>query len=127
MLKIALNIAWIAIVLAGMATAVVQFRQHTAWAIAAILIGSAMLVIYAAAFAVKIPRLANFANRASDYAVALLIIGAILVLAASLILGFRRFGLVVDLVLVLFLCVFLGILRDYLKHLRKKAVRRKST
>jgi hypothetical protein len=118
--NIALNIAWLAVVLAGLAIVVFRFEQYGIWGIVAIVVGITMLVLYASSFFTKTGRYAGLANRLSDYSLAVLIFGAIAVLAISLITGFRRFGLAADLILLLFLGVFVGIFRDYLKYLRKK-------
>jgi drug/metabolite transporter (DMT)-like permease len=126
MLKVALHIVWLAVVLGGLAIVVFRFEEHGIWGIGAILVGVAMLVIYALSFFTTTDGRAGLANLVSDYALALLILGAIAVLAISLITGFRRFGLGVDLILLLFLGVFVGIFRDYLKHLKSKKNRRKS-
>jgi len=126
---ILLNLAWLAIVLAGIAIVIWKFDEYGIGGVIAIGIGLAMLVIFGISHLSKSAHDKPMTKRLGEGATGALILGAILVLAYSLVRGYRNFGVFGTAVLLLFLVIFVGILKDYIKHLRnpKKGSRAKRT
>jgi len=121
-------LAFLAVVIGGLVVYSRQIKEFGLWAIGAVLIGISMLVIYVAKHFEKKGKQSEKASQISDYAVAALILGAIIVLVVSLIWSFvQRSGLFPKLILGLFLWVFIGIFRDYIKHLKSKAKEKNGT
>ena len=119
MRNILLNGIWLAVVLSGMGLVLFRFEEYGWWGVGAILVGVSMLVIFSVTHLRATGRGGETARRVSDYATGAAILGAIVVLAVSLVESVRRRSIVPALVLVLFLSVFLRIARDYARYLKK--------
>jgi hypothetical protein len=123
-LELVKHAVWLAVALIGTAYFALQLPRPSVWGIAGLTIGVAMLTIYVLEMWVPAGRETPLTRRLGDLAVLLALIAACALLLVMLLAGLRQPNLVQVAVAGLFLVTFGRILRDYLRHLRRRGPKR---
>ncbi len=122
--KIILPIVWLAVVGVAIFLAIKRY-EHSIHLYIVIGIAIGMLVLFALNYAPRKFRQRPFAELVAHLFVGFLILMAILALAVSLVKGYKRFGLLGNAALMLFLITFVTIFVDYVKDFKKNSDKRK--
>ena len=111
--------AWLIIVCVSLAYGVINFRNNPAWSAGAVIIGISMLVIFFVdhVFKGKLPG----KDVVGDYAVLVMVFGGLIVLAGAFLTALITGSWQPAIITGIFLAVFSNIVRDYVKHLKRKA------
>lgn len=117
-----LSLIWLAVVFGAVALAIARRDQYgiTTYIVIGIAVG--MLVIFAINYLPKKTQRKSSSDLIGKLATGLLILCAILILAVSLVKGYKNFGIVGNGALLLFLFVFVRIFIDFVKDFDKKPV-----
>ena len=117
---ILLSLIWLATVCGAVSLAIVRRDQRGIFSYLAVGAGVVMLVVFAVDRLPWKVQKKSFAELLGHLSVGLLILFAILILAASLVKGYRNFGVLGNGVLLLFLITFIRIFISYVKDFTKR-------
>jgi len=113
---ILLSVFWVLIVVLGILLVAFRFEEYGFGGLLALGLGVLMLIVFTVIHLPKRIQVKSFVRRIDRWAMGLLLFAVVLFLAYSIVQGFHRFGLIGSGVLLLFLVVFLRILRDYVRE-----------
>jgi O-antigen/teichoic acid export membrane protein len=117
---------WLGIVLGGIILTLLHREQYGVSTPAITSLGIFMLIIFITAFLPSRLQDLPLTKMTSRWATAFLILSAILFLALTLVMSFPQYGLAGSGVILLFMVVLTGALRDYIRDMRKKNNRDKA-
>jgi phosphatidylglycerophosphate synthase len=123
-LELVKHAVWLAVALIGTVYFALQLPRPSVWGVAGLTIGIAMLTVYVLEVWLPGGRDTPLTHRLGDLAVLLALVAACALLLVTLLAGLRQpnFGQVA--LAGLFLVTFGRILRDYVRHLRRRGARR---
>lgn len=119
LLNVLLCAAWLAVVAVAVGLAFARWRQAPVTGVIVLVIAAAMLVVFVISFLPKKARHAPMAGSLGRWAVGALLVGAIAALAATLVMGFRKLGVIGVVAVSFFLVTFVRIFLDFIKDARK--------
>jgi peptidoglycan/LPS O-acetylase OafA/YrhL len=115
--SILLAVVWVAVVCAAVALAIA--RRETQGVYTYIILGMAalMLLLFAVNYLPRWPQTERSAETVGKFSLGLLLLCIIILLAVSLVKGYRTIGLIGDAALLLFLVTFVRIFVSYVKDM----------
>ena len=120
-----LSVIWLATVCGAVILAIMRRDQYGTLSYVAVGAGVVMLVVFAVEYLPRRIQRRLLAELLGHLSVGLLILFAIVILAASLVKGYRNFGVLGSGVLLLFLITFIRIFISYMKDFKKQPRTRK--